>query len=275
MNTTWHVGEITITRVLYLDTPIPAELIGLETTDLSSLNLAPWVTDGQPAIGLAFWVVESAGRVIVVDPCGAADAFIRSGEEAVTHQDTTLGLLTAAGFEPGLVDALVLSHLDGIGMAAVVEGDGWQPTFANAAFVVSDKEVEFVAATDWVSGRDHLLDFVERGLVTQVEAPHELAPGVTLRHTGGHSPGHCVIEIESADVHATFAGHLAVSPLHSLADVWDGRHVDDRVARDAFDEVLATAADKNSVIFGSLWPSPGAARVEGGALVPSPGLTAS
>ena len=44
-----------------------------------------------------------------------------------------------------------------------------------------------------------------------VEA-HEVAPGVVVRRTGGHTPGHSVVRISSGSDHLTFAGD-AVFPV--------------------------------------------------------------
>lgn len=82
----WDIGSIRLTRVSYFDTPLPPEAVALVGLALDEDWMQPWVSDGMPAVGQAFWVVESAGTTIVVDPCGASDEFLRAGADAVTHQ---------------------------------------------------------------------------------------------------------------------------------------------------------------------------------------------
>ena len=38
------------------------------------------------------------------------------------------------------------------------------------------------------------------------DAEHEVAPGVVVRRTGGHTPGHSVVRLASGDDRLTFAG---------------------------------------------------------------------
>jgi hypothetical protein len=61
--------------------------------------------------------------------------------------------MASAGFPVEGVDTVVMSHLDGVGMAARMGGDGsWTPLFANARVVLSRREVDYVRAHSEVSG---------------------------------------------------------------------------------------------------------------------------
>ena len=101
--------------------------------------------DGNLLIGQAIWIIESAGTVIAVDPCGAADEFLRSGAAALEHQDRVADALRDAGYPVEQIDIVVLTHLDGIGMAAAVDGDGtWTPMFPNARLVTTAAEIAFL-----------------------------------------------------------------------------------------------------------------------------------
>ncbi|HEY2429177.1 MAG TPA: hypothetical protein VGI06_09625, partial [Acidimicrobiales bacterium] len=145
----FSVGAATLTRVPYFDVPLEAAVAGLTAEQVRAVPWAQpvWAADGMVVIGQAVWVIESAGRVIVVDPCGAADAFIRTGPAAVEHQDAVIGALDTAGFSRERVDAVFLSHLDGIGMTAIVDADGWwSPTFPHARILVTGAELDWVAS---------------------------------------------------------------------------------------------------------------------------------
>ena len=133
---TFDLGGTRLTRVPYFDIALGPEVAGLTGAEVAAIPWAVpvWADDDQQVIvGQAVWVIEAGDRVLVVDPCGAADTFLRSGADAVTHQDAVGAALTAAGFAPDRVDAVILSHLDGIGMAAAVDADGaWTPFFPRA-----------------------------------------------------------------------------------------------------------------------------------------------
>src|SRR5436189_526224 len=110
---TFEVGGTRLTRVPYFDIALGPEVAGLTGAEVAAIPWAVpvWADDDQQVIvGQAVWVIEAGDRVLVVDPCGAADTFLRSGADAVTHQDAVGTALTAAGFAPDRVDTVILSH---------------------------------------------------------------------------------------------------------------------------------------------------------------------
>jgi glyoxylase-like metal-dependent hydrolase (beta-lactamase superfamily II) len=264
----WTIGRIELQRVPYFDTALAADSIDLEGVADSIDWAEPWLIDGQPGVGQAFWVIRSAGQTIVVDPCGASDEFLRSGPDAVTHQNAAFDLLRAAGCDPKLVDHVVLTHLDGIGMLALADGaaageEAWTPAFAKADVIVSTSEYDFILdePADLMGARAFAaLDAA--GVVRAVETPQEIAPGITLRHTGAHSLGHCCIDIESDQQRAVMIGHLAISPLHAAAGV-TLNHRDSQAAWSVLTDELSNAAATGALVAGSLWPDPGVAAVAG------------
>lgn len=257
------VGSATITRVPYFDVPLPADGVGLTADDLAAAPWAvpDWVTpDGQVLIGEAVWVVESEGVVIVVDPCGAADEFIRSGPDAITHQEAVLAAVRAAGIEPERVDLVVLTHLDGIGMASVVDDQGrWAPAFPNARILVTAEEHDAVMTGPPVQGAEAFRELVAAGAVDPVRAPHACTGEVTIELTGGHTPGHAVVRVASGGQEAVMLGHLAVTPVHVTAVRRPGQHADADRAAAALDRIMAGG----SLLIGSLWPAPGAGMASG------------
>ncbi len=258
----WSIGDVTLERVQYFDIGLDAASINLEDVVASTEWAGPWIDGDQPLVGQAFWVIRSSGQTIVVDPCGASDDFLRSGTEAITHQEAAFAALSAAGCEPTDVDYVVFTHLDGIGMAALRDGaDGWVPAFPNADLLISSAEYDHVAAApDAAMGAAAFAVLDDGGVVRPVETPHTIAPGVTLRLTGAHSPGHCCVDIESGGRRAVMIGHLAISPLHASAGV-SGNHADSEAAWTVLDQLLRAASASGTVLSGSLWSAPGAATV--------------
>src|SRR6516165_565234 len=162
------VGEVTLLRVPYFDVPLDAAVAGLAAEQVRSLAWAEpvWATAGQILIGQVVWLIESGDQLIVVDPCGAADQFIRSGPSAVGHQEAVLGALSAAGIDPACVNLVVLSHLDGIGMAALV-GDhgGWVPTSQTPRVVAPGKDLAGVGPPPKPRGAGPFAARGKRGVV--------------------------------------------------------------------------------------------------------------
>ncbi len=265
----FEVGATTLTRVPYFDValdPAAANLNPEQMVELSEWGVPSWATaEGELLVGQAVWVLESEGRVIVVDPCGAADPFIRTGPEAIGHQGAVLSAMAAAGFPAESVDVVALSHLDGIGLTAVVDQDGrWTPAFPKARIVLTAAELDFLASRDDVGGLPILRELIDQGAVDGVPDGHALTDEVTMRISAGHSPGHTLVAVESRDERAVLLGHLAISPLNTAVAAQPFAHHDAAVAKAALDEVVDAAAEDGSLVIGPLWPYPGAGQVTAG-----------
>jgi glyoxylase-like metal-dependent hydrolase (beta-lactamase superfamily II) len=261
-----RVGDIRLTRVPYFDIALDPTAVGLTAEEVRQVRWAQptWATaDGEVLVGQAVWVVESGAQVVVVDPCGAADDFLRTGDGALLHQERVRAAMAEAGLPGERVDTVVLTHLDGIGMAAAVTPDGrWEPMFPNARILMMQSELDWLASETNVSGLVALRELLAQGAVDGVRAHHEVTRGVELVHTGGHSPGHAVLHVRSDDSEAVLLGHLAVTPLHFEVGRRPEAHIDARTAERSLDEHIRHAQADGTVLIGPLWPSPGALTVE-------------
>ena len=259
------VGDAVLTRVPYFDVTLPPESVALTSAQISEI---PWATpvwaESTDAIrvGQAFWVIEADGRTIVVDPCCASDDFLRTGPAALEHQDAAFAAFAAAGFDPAAVDVVVMSHLDGIGMNALVDRNGgWHPAFPHAPIVMSEPEWERIGTHTGISGAEALNALHAAGHVETVALPYAVTPSVTMVTTGGHTAGMATVVVESEGERALFHGHLAINPLHAAVQTEVVLHDDPALATAALRMWLADAASDDALVVGPLWPSPGAARV--------------
>jgi glyoxylase-like metal-dependent hydrolase (beta-lactamase superfamily II) len=270
-----QIGDIELRRVSYFDIPLDAGAVGLTDDDVREVAWAApvWANDdAQVIVGQAIWVAESRGRVIVLDPCGAADDFLRTGEAAELHQTRVREVMRDAGVPVERVDVVVLSHLDGIGMAAAVTPDGgWEPMFPNARIVMTQAELDWLSNARDVSGLDALRALVAQGAVDGVPARYDVTDEVQLEQSAGHTPGHALVWLRSDGDEAVSVGHLAVSPLHVAVGRSPALHHEPHHAQRCLHDVITHAQEFGTTVFGPLWPAPGAARVDGDrVLVPVP-----
>src|SRR3989440_12466020 len=95
---------------------------------------------------------------------------------------------------PAEVDLVVHTHLH-------VDHVGWDGTFPNARYVVPTDDWSYFMSEESLQQRPHLGDRVEplddAGLVVLVDGELEVASGVRLVPTPGHTPGHASVFIES------------------------------------------------------------------------------
>jgi glyoxylase-like metal-dependent hydrolase (beta-lactamase superfamily II) len=261
----YQVGTARLTRVPYFDVTLPPDAVAITEAEVAALPWAVGEWCAAPAevrVGQAFWVVETDGRTIVVDPCCASDAFLRSGPEALTHQDAAFAAFRAAGFDPDAVDVVVMSHLDGIGMNALVDADGqWRPAFPHAPIVLSDTEWAKTLGRAAQPDAAALVALHGLGAVTPVPLPHRITPAVEMVSSGGHSPGHATLVVRSGADRALFLGHLAVTPMQAALERPVALHDDAELGGRALRRWLEDAVTDDALVIGPLWPAPGAARV--------------
>jgi len=261
----FDVGTVRLTRVPYFDVTLPPDAVALTEAEVAALPWAVGTWCASPTevrVGQVFWVVESDGHTIVVDPCCASDAFLRTGAEARTHQDAAFAAFRAAGFDPDAVDTVVMSHLDGIGMNALVDDDGrWHPAFPNAPIVLSDVEWDKTRARADNPDAAALVALHTQGAVTPVPLPHRLTADVEMVASGGHTPGHATVVVHSGGARALFLGHLAVSPMQAAVARPVALHDDPEQGGRALRTWLEDAATDDALVIGPLWPAPGAAHV--------------
>ena len=106
-----------------------------------------------------------------------------------------------------------------------------------------------------------------RDQIRVFEDRHEVAPGVIVRHTGGHTPGHCVVDLVSGGERLTFAGD-AVFPVAFDHPEWHNgfEHDPEEAARVRFALLNELAENKGLLVAAHLpFPSVGRVAVEGNA----------
>ena len=140
----------------------------------------------------------------------------RSGRTAEAAYEE-LGVETA---EVGLV---VLSHLHADHAGGVWAGDG--PRFANARVVLHEADLAFFSdrhepyAAVPEMQRLHELDLLDLD-----PADREVAPGLRVVHTPGHTPGHRSIVLEAGDDRIVITGDLLHIPIQAAHPEWSSSH---------------------------------------------------
>ncbi len=203
-------GVLPITASTLATTTPPAELAGWLDDQFLPRDVVDWP--------LNVVVVRTGGRTILVDAGLGVEFpdFPRAGQ--------TVQRLEAAGIDPGAVTDVVLTHLhmDHIGglltaglkarlrpdlqvHVASREAEFWEkPDFTHTVMPQPIPDVLRRTATRFLN------DY--RGQLQPFETEHEVAPGVLVCRTGGHTPGHSVVRLESRGERLTFAGDAVFAP---------------------------------------------------------------
>ncbi|MET8446886.1 MBL fold metallo-hydrolase [Streptomyces sp. NPDC005209] len=273
----WTVGDVTVHRID--EAPLPPQtgpwLLPGATTDV--VTEQGWLRpdfagrDGVLRLDSHSFAFEAGGLRVLVDT-GIGNGKTRANPAWHNLRTDYLTRLTDAGFSPESVDLVVLTHLhtDHVGWNTREANGTWVPTFPNARYLVSRTEREFWAGYAMDEPRrqmfrDSVTPVEEAGLLDLVDIPAEgteIAPGLRLIPTPGHTPGHLAVELGSRDGRALITGDCIHHPVQ-LAHPAIGACVDIDPERSEATrrELLASLADTNTLLLGTHFPPPTAGRV--------------
>lgn len=127
--------------------------------------------------------------------------------------------LTGVGLSPADVDLVILSHLhfDHVGALVCPGRDGeLTPLFPRARHVVQARELEAWRHPDPRSKpsykTENLALLEQQGRLQVVDGDQEVAPGIQVRVTGGHTAGHQAVYVRDQDQTVVFTGDFLFMP---------------------------------------------------------------
>jgi glyoxylase-like metal-dependent hydrolase (beta-lactamase superfamily II) len=264
-----QVGDLDVLVISDGVLPLPTETM---STNVDPIARRAWFKDqflGPDAFdwALNILVVRSGEQIILVDAGlgGQFPGFPRAGN--LPHR------LSAAGIDLSAVTDVVLTHMhmDHIGGLLV---DGIKSRLAPGLQIhVSAAEVDFWKAPDFSRTsmpspvpdvlRSTALQFMaEYGTRLRIfEEEYQVAPGVTVQRTGGHTPGHSIVRLASEGERLTFAGD-AIFPVGFDHPDWHNgfEHDPDESVRVRID-LLQKAAATGELLVATHLPFPSVGRV--------------
>ncbi len=228
----WKIGELTVTKLEEKGAAWPGSVLLAEATAdelLSRPELRPDYVrdDGKIIISFHSFLISVGDRRIVVDTCAGND---KPRDKPFGYLSTDyLERMTEAGFGPDDVDTVICTHLhvDHVGWNTRLVDGQWVPTFPNARYVFARRECEFWAENEnpttgggGVVFEDSVQPILDAGLADLVEPGAEVAPGVTVVSTPGHTPGHVAVLLSSGGEQAVITGDLIHHPVQVEQPTW-------------------------------------------------------
>ncbi|MGV6876429.1 MBL fold metallo-hydrolase [Pseudochelatococcus sp. B33] len=271
-----RVGEIDVLVVSDGVLPLPTKMLGhnadpaVRAAWLNDMFLPPDAFDWS----LNVVVVRSGDQTILVDAGLGLDPNLN-----LPRAGQLVRRLEAAGIDLAYVTDVVLTHMhmDHIG-GLLIDGvkDRLRP---DLRIHVAAAEVKFWESPDFTHADmppgfpDALRSAAKRFVneyhnqLQQFDEEHEVAPGVVVRRTGGHTPGHSVVRLASGGDRLTFAGDAIFAVGFDHPDWHNGfEHDPEEAARVRVRLLTELAATGEQLVATHLpFPSVGRVAVDGDA----------
>ncbi|MCP3402283.1 MBL fold metallo-hydrolase [Bradyrhizobium sp. CCGB20] len=264
------VGEIDVLVVSDGVLPLPTTMLAHNATPA---DRATWLHDmflPQDAFDWALnaVMVRSGGRTILIDAGLGSDPDLH-----LPRAGQLIKRLEAAGIDLSSVTDLVLTHMhmDHIGGLLV---DGVKERLRpDLQIHVAAAEVKFWEAPDFSRVAmppgfpDALRAAAKRfakeygGHLRQFDEEHEVAPGVIVRRTGGHTPGHSVVRVASGGEALTFAGDAVFAVGFEQPEWHNGFEHDPEEAARVRIRLLRQLAETGEMLVATHLPFPSIGRV--------------
>ncbi|MHC9292992.1 MBL fold metallo-hydrolase [Mycobacterium sp. LTG2003] len=264
-----QIGDIEVLVISDGVLPITASTLA---TNADSSDLAAWLGHNFMPTDVVDWplnvvVVRSGDRTILVDAGLGLEfpGFPRAGQ--------TIRRLEAAGVDLGSVTDVVLTHLhmDHVGglladglkdrlrpdlqvHTATAEAEFWEaPDFSHTTMPQPIPDVLRSTASRFLNEY--------RGNLRTFESEYEVAPGVLVSRTGGHTPGHSIVRLASGDDRLTFAGDAVFQVGFDEPDWFNGFEHDPEEAARVRVRLLRELASTGEALVATHLPFPSVCRV--------------
>ena len=257
-----------------LDQDFPAREFFPDTSEEDWIPHRDWLIEEKALVAatdsillpMQSYVVRTTHHTILVDTC-IGNHKERPNRPA-WHQKTDstyMNNLAAIGLGPADIDVVMCTHLhhDHVGWNTRLVDGRWMPTFPNARYLMSGKELEIFKEHDDPAASpsmgDSVLPVVESGQAQLVTSDHVLDDEVWLEPTPGHTPDHFAVRLASGDSHAVIGGDLMHSPVQCQHPEWRARpDFDPEQARQTRRTFMERHAELGSLVCMMHFPLPSA-----------------
>lgn len=251
-----RVGDVDVVLISDGILPLPTSTM---TTNVNEADRNEWFDSRFLQRDMFDWalniaLVRSGDRLILIDS-GVGDGF-----EYFSRAGQSVMRLESAGIDLATITDIVITHMhmDHVGG---LNNDGVKARLRpDVRIHVSAMEVNFWKNPDFSRTvmpeavppalRKAAAKFVElysRNIV-QFEETVEVAAGVSARVTGGHTPGHCVVDVASKGEKLTFVGDAIFEVGFDNPEWQNGFEHDPETAVDVRVSLLSEAAETGSLL---------------------------
>lgn len=262
-----RIGDIDVMVISDGAMAIPADILGTNVDPAArDAALRDKLLPDPIDWGLNVVVLQSGGRTILID------AGVGSEMSSATRAGRLALRLEGAGIDPAAITDVIATHIHMDHIGGLLDERLRSRMRPDLRIHVSGTDVEFFESPDFSHNtfggiqdiiRSSARKFLDqyRSELRPFDKEHEVAPGVVVTLTGGHTPGHSVVRISSGGQRLTFAGD-AVVPVGVEYPEWENAF--DHEPQDATDirvRLLREAAQTGELFLASHLSFPSLGRV--------------
>ncbi|CCB66456.1 MBL fold metallo-hydrolase [Hyphomicrobium sp. MC1] len=265
-----RVGDIDVLVISDGVLPLPTTMLG---PNVGQADRAAWLKDMFLPPDAFDWalnavVVRSGDQTILIDAGLGSDPDLH-----LPRAGQLVKRLDAAGIDLSAVTDVVLTHMhmDHVG-GLIVDGikDRLRP---DLRIHVAAAEVKFWESPDFSQTamptgfpdalRSAAKQFVKEysGQLRLFDEEQEVAPGVVVQRTGGHTPGHSVVRLTSGGERLMFAGDAVFAVGFEHPDWHNGFEHDPKEAARVRIRLLRELAETGEILVATHLPFPSVGRV--------------
>jgi glyoxylase-like metal-dependent hydrolase (beta-lactamase superfamily II) len=271
------IGDITIHRVVEQEAPLfeVFEFFPTLTKEVLEENrswLEPtYVIGGKVVLCVQSYIVRTPQHTIMIDSCvGNHKSRPTRPFWHMMNSDQYERNLAAAGFGVGDIDYVMCTHLHGdhVGWNTRLDNGRWVPTFPNARYVFTDRELEFwtrrekedAAKVPWIT--DSVLPIVAAKRHEIVKSDHALGDLVRLIPTPGHTIDHFSVQVGRPGQDAVITGDMIHSPIQArYPELVHFVDYDGKQGVQSRRQLFARFADTPTLMCTAHFPSPSVGRM--------------
>ena len=238
--------HISINRIVDLDLfAIPLETIFPDGRIQSLHPFVDALTDhvdfaaGKVLLTIQSHLLRFGGKTILIELVSESTKRDRSGRNGTTAAPRGISRISRRPVVRHKISTLSCAHTCMRIMSAGIPGwksGRWVPTFPNARYIMSQKEIDQraeeaakSATANHGSFQDSVLPILDAGLA-RVHAPgDEIADGALIVDLAGHAPGQIGLDVAAGrDAHFLFCGDAIHSPVQVFRPDWSSGFCLDR-----------------------------------------------
>ena len=201
-------------------------------------------------LNLGSFIVKTKSKTILVDTgLGKLDHGILQLEKEALISD-----MSKSGFSVQDIDIVFITHLhlDHVGTNMTLTKEGWEPTFPNAKYFVSNKDwklfSKLINTKTFKYIKEQVSPLIKLGLLNKFDEEISLTDEVTTLPTPGHTPGHTSLLISSNDEKAIITGDAIHIPIQSENTSWSPSPDRDKILSAKSREKLVSYIEKEHAL---------------------------